>query len=426
MQYDFSTVLNNNGVILQDFIDSYTVCVNIGNDIKIESMKIFYEKIFKVIEAPFEAEELLVIFEDLANFKIENDIPYIILSNELYGLKSLLIRNIHGENINQYIVHLLALFLKINNKVGHVYLLKYIDKLISMNNVRRNSLADLVEKNIIRHYESHLVWLTKLAQNIKNDETDTFPELDDTTCDFGIWLHNDAKLIIQNNSKFDSINAIHKNLHLFAKKIFNILGKNEYHVLITYLEKCELISLSIGTELALLDQIQLNKRVTKDTMTGALNRQALRNVFENQYDLALAISSPFILAMCDLDFFKNINDNYGHVAGDKILKLFVDTVKLNIRNSDLIIRYGGEEFIIMLPTIKRDKGYEILERIRSSFEEAALEFNGISIKTTVSIGMIEVKPEYAFQQSHTDEYIMRVDQKLYHAKENGRNRIEVG
>jgi len=425
MQYDFSTVLNNNDVILQDFIDTYTVCVNTDNDTKIESMQLFYTKIFKVIESPFEAEELLTVFENLANFKIENDIPYIILSNELYGLKSLLMRNIYGENINPYIVDLLSLFLEINNKVGHVYLLKYIEKLISMNNARRNSLADLVEKNIIRHYESHLLWLTKLAQNIKDNNKDTFPELDDNMCEFGQWLNGDAKLIIQNNSKFNSINAIHKNLHLFANKIFNSLDKNEYHVLITYLEKCELISLSIGTELALLDQIQLNQRVTKDTMTGALNRQALRNVFENQYDLSLAISSPFVLAMCDLDFFKNINDTYGHVAGDKILKLFVDTVKLNIRNSDVIIRYGGEEFIIMLPTIKRDKGYEILERIRSSFEEATLEFNGASIKTTVSIGMIEVKPEYAFLQSHTDEYLMRVDQKLYHAKENGRNRVEI-
>jgi len=424
MKYDFSKVLNSKELVLQDFIDSYTACVNIGDAKRITTMIEYYKRVFTTLESSFNSEDILKIFKELAEFKISNDIPYIIMSNEIYGLKNLLIRNVNETNNNLKIIDLLSLFQDIDNSVARIYLVKYIDKLISLNNIRRNSLADLVEMNIIQHYESHLIWLTKLAQQIKTGKKDHFPELDDTVCEFGIWLDNEAKSIIQNNSKYDSIKNIHRNLHLFAKKIFNILDKDEYHILITYLEKCELISLSIGTELALLDNILINKKITKDTLTGALNRQGLKSVFQSQYDLSLATSNPFILAMCDLDLFKNINDTYGHVAGDKLLKLFVDVVKSNIRNSDVIVRYGGEEFIIMLPTINKTKGYEVLNKIRKAFEESSLEFNGETIKATVSIGMMEIEPEYSYKHSFVDEYIMIVDQKLYMAKDNGRNRVE--
>jgi len=420
MKYDFTAT----HLELKDFIDAYTACITITSDSHIATATGLYDKVFSILNRTFEEEEIMLVYEEIAAYKISHEIPYTIMSNEIYGLKNLLIGNASTSVIGSDIVKLLGLFQKINNRVANIYLLKYVDKLISSNNTRLSSISDLVEKNIIIHYESHLIWLTNLAQHIKNVDSNDFPEIDATKCSFGCWLHSDAKKVISNNSKYKNIVSIHKNLHLFASKIFNILEKGEYHVLITYLEKCELISLSIGTELALLDQILINKKITKDTLTGALNRHGLRNVFESQYELSLATNNPFIFAMCDLDFFKNINDTYGHVAGDKLLKLFVDTVKENIRNSDVIIRYGGEEFIIMLPTIHKPKGLEILEKIRSDFANTVLEFNGEKISATVSTGMIVIEPEYLFKQNFLDDYLMIVDKKLYEAKDNGRNRVE--
>ena len=422
MKYDFTATQ----LELRDFIDGYTACVSVSIDSQVATATGLYEKVFSILNKTFEEEELMLVYEEIANYKISHDIPYTIMSNEIYGLKNLLISNTSSDVMSSEIVKLLSLFQNINNRVAHIYLLKYVDKLISLNNMRLSSIADLVEKNIIIHYESHLIWLTKLAQYIKDADSDTksFPEVDEGKCSFGMWLHNDAKQVISNNSKYKNIVSIHKSLHLFASKIFHILDKGEFHVLITYLEKCELISLSIGTELALLDQILINKRVTQDALTGALSRQGLASVFESHYELALATNNPFILAMCDLDFFKNINDTYGHVAGDKLLRLFVDTVKENIRNSDVIIRYGGEEFIIMLPTIRKLKGFEILEKIRNDFANMVLEFNEEKISATVSMGMIEIEPEYLYQKNFLDDYLMIVDKKLYEAKDKGRNRIE--
>lgn len=426
MQYDFSAYLKNDlATIFDDYIEQSTFYIDIQDDCNSATVINYYRDILKLFKASFCDEDILKLFEELANFQDKNSLPYLIFINEIYNLKNILLDNIVSEGRNAVIAEFLELFKTIGNRVAHVYLTAYINKLVSVNNVRRNSLSDLVEKNFIQHYESHLLWLTKLATCIKEENLHDFPELNADLCDFGKWLHNDAKKIIQNNSKYNTLDTLHDNLHLFGKKIGSYLQKASYHLLITYLEKCELISLSIGTELALIDNILINNTVIKDSLTGALNRHALKNVFENQYELSLATNNPFVLAICDLDYFKEINDQYGHIAGDRMLKLFVDTVKNHIRNSDIIIRYGGEEFIIMLPAINKEHGLKILETIRKEFQNSSLAFEDKTIQATVSMGMMEIKPEQYYKTSFTDEYIMIVDQKLYNAKNNGRNRIEV-
>ena len=425
MMYDFSEFINNkNDIIFDEFTDKYTALVNSFDEQKCDIVIAHYKKIIHTFNAPFELENIISSFEYLAKYKMSISVPYVILTNEIYGLKNILISQMTEANTNDKIMDLFSMFKLINNRVAKIYLHSYIDKLVSINNVRISSLADLVEKNMIVHYESHLIWLSRLAELIKKEEKNNFVELDDTMCEFGLWLHGDAKQIIQNNSKYKAIDNLHKTLHLFAKKIFNQINQNEHHILITYLEKCELISLSIGTELALIDNILMNKRITKDTLTGALNRQALKSVFESQYEISLATNSSFVLAMCDLDFFKNINDTYGHVAGDKLLTSFVDTVKQCIRNSDVIVRYGGEEFVIMLPAINKENGKEVLEKVRQSFQDSYILFDDKKVQTTVSIGMIEIRPESEYKKSFSEEYIMVADRELYMAKKGGRNRIE--
>jgi len=425
MHYDFSNSLNAKDIVLEEFIDNHTTYFMMNEDGADSTVMEFYQEIFKLFHAAFDAKEMIRLFSELAAYKIRQDIPYVIVSNEIHALMHLLIAGIDTKRKCHDLMGFLELFRSIDNSVAHLYLMRYIDSLISLNTMRRNSLADLVEKNIITHYESHLLWLTKLAQKIKEGSTENFVELDPCCCTFGRWLEDGAKLVIQNNSKYSGIKNIHKNLHLLAQKIYKILEAKEYHILINYLEKCELMSLGIGTELALLDNIIINQKVAKDSLTGALNRQGLRTIFQSHYELALATSNSFILALCDLDNFKALNDTYGHVAGDRMLQLFVEVVKKNIRNSDVIVRYGGEEFVIMLPSIHQEKGFKVIEKIREEFGNAILEFNGEQVRTTVSIGMMEVEPHHAFEQGFIDDYIMQVDQKLYFAKGHGRNRVEL-
>ncbi|MFK5936794.1 MAG: sensor domain-containing diguanylate cyclase [Sulfurimonas sp.] len=425
MKYNFHDIIDNIDETFDDFINKYTTNIHLCSDEYTEKINECYLSIFKTLNTTFDDEDIINKFKELTKQKISLETPYGIMVNEIYWLKNILITHVLEKNMTSNIITILQLFKDITNSVAHLYLLEYLERLISINNVRRSSLSDLTEKNLIIHYEVHLIWLTKLAEHIKTKDKTKFPELNHTLCDFGKWLHGDGKKIIKNNSKYKALYNIHEKLHLFAQKIYDIIEDGEYNILITYLEKCELISLGIGTELSLLDQIIINKRITKDSLTGALSRNALKDLFESQYELALATNNPFILAMCDLDFFKDVNDTYGHVAGDKMLKLFVQTVQKNIRNSDMIIRYGGEEFVIILPIVNKKNGYKILEKIRQEFEEAELSFNKQTIKATVSMGMMEIQPEKLFKKKFTDEYVMIVDKNLYIAKDAGRNRIEV-
>lgn len=411
--------------ILNSFIEKHTTFSSAFDVKERDQVHDFYKKIlFHLTKDEFSQDEFFADFENLARYKVSLDTPYILMTNEIYALKNALINEMNEQEVCSNIIALMSLFKNINNRVAYIYLNEYIYRLKNMNTLRIVSLSDLIEKNIITYYESHLVWLTQLAIHISNEDKENFVELDEKSCTFGKWLHGDGKTIIQNNSKYKAIETLHNNLHHFARKIHSHIGDDEHHIKITYLEKCELLSLSIGTELALLDNVIMNKQVTKDALTGALNRNVLRGVFQNQYELALATGNQFVIGVCDLDHFKKVNDTHGHVAGDRILKNFVNITKKLVRSSDIIIRYGGEEFVVILPTLGKKKGFEVLERVCKNFRDSFVDVRGKSVYATVSIGMMEIKPQKEFKDSLLDEYIMIADQQLYKAKNNGRDKVE--
>lgn len=422
--YDFSEFFKDDATLVSQFLDRYTAHLN-SEEHSLSILTGHYKHILEMFNRAFEEEEILTLFENLARHEILLSHQYVIMTNEIFCLKSMLINKMTSEHKNSSVFEFIKLFNKINNRVANIYLNEYINQLLSANSVRINSISELVDRSIIKHYESHLLWLTNLAIATRDKRVDNYPELDVNRCDFGKWLNYEAKEVVQNNSKLKSIETLHNSLHLFGEKIELYSGENESHILITYLEKCELLSLSIGTELALVDNILMNKKVTKDALTGAMNRNGLKSVFESQYEISLATNNSFVIAMCDLDHFKKVNDSFGHVAGDRILRLFVDTVKKYIRSSDIIIRYGGEEFIIILPAINKTKGSQVLEKIREEFEKSFLVIDDNDIRTTVSVGLLEIKPEQYYKKNFLNEYINIADQKLYMAKKSGRNRVEV-
>lgn len=424
MKYNFKNLFLKNDSFFKEFIETYTSYF-FGEEEQEHIIVIgYYEAIFTSLVDEFEDQELFKLFENLAKHQIASDTPYIIITNELNNLKTFLIKQLNPDSLSNNIVALLALCEQINNRIAFAYLQEYIKKLKSINNLRIASLSEVMDKNILIHYESHLLWLSELAKCIEARSQENFPELDANLCDFGKWLQTEGKSLISNNSKFKSISALHSNLHLFAHKIYSIMLSQEHHIITTYLEKCEMLSLSIGTELALIDNILMNHKVLKDPLTGALNRQGLGNIFKNQYELSLATSNPFVFAMCDLDNFKKLNDNYGHLFGDEVLKSFVSTVKSKTRSSDIIMRYGGEEFILMLAAASKEEALHVLEKIRAEFHQIEFTHKEERVICSVSIGFVEIRPNLHYKPHFLEDYIGVADQKLYSAKKAGKNRIE--
>ncbi len=412
--------------IIEEFFEKTLIGASIEDIYTSDIKNIYYNIIHDICIS--DLDKVFNSYMELSDLYIQLEIPYITLLNELNHLQHILMELLISYDRKDDIIDIYKIVREIENIIAKEYLEVYTDKLISMSNNRLSSLSDMVEKFVVEHYAEHLKWLIKMTTCLKDAKLDNFPQTDKTLCNFGKWLRDNGKKIIKNNSKLKELDRVHTQLHYISSQIKHILSDKkrdyEYDVLLTYLEKSELLSLSIGTELALIDNTIINKKATKDTLTGALGRQVLEQLFKNQYDLSLATSTRFVIALCDLDFFKKINDTYGHVYGDKMLINFIKIVKKNIRTSDIVIRYGGEEFVLILPAIEYNKALKVLETIKQSFEEYKFVENEHTIRTTVSMGMLEIEPKERYNKNMLDKYIDQADRNLYLAKKSGRNNIK--
>ncbi len=154
-----------------------------------------------------------------------------------------------------------------------------------------------------------------------------------------------------------------------------------------------------------------------DALTETGNRRLFATLLQKEKSLAHRQVRPLSLIMLDIDHFKNVNDRFGHITGDAILKSFAGLIKDNLRQSDLLFRWGGEEFIILLPGNEPEAAHMLAEKIRIIIENHPFDPVG---KMTASFGVTGVLPGES-----DEETIRRLDQALYRAKDHGRNRVEV-
>ncbi|MFJ8236159.1 diguanylate cyclase [Ureibacillus sp. NPDC094379] len=160
-----------------------------------------------------------------------------------------------------------------------------------------------------------------------------------------------------------------------------------------------------------------------DELTKVFNRKYLQRTYDRYMSNLKRRHEPFCIALLDLDHFKRVNDTYGHVVGDQVLATFANVIKHRLRLNDIIIRYGGEEFIILLPETKANEAKSIIERILSEFSKTPLK--GLDVESefycTFSAGIHEVNSD----EFELKKNIEIVDGALYEAKSEGRNRVKV-
>jgi diguanylate cyclase (GGDEF)-like protein len=156
-------------------------------------------------------------------------------------------------------------------------------------------------------------------------------------------------------------------------------------------------------------------------LTGLQNRRSPFELGRIEFSRARRAKRPFCCMMLDLDYFKQINDNYGHPMGDQVLQEFAKRCKASVREVDLIGRYGGEELLIFLPETDSDTAMQVAERLRSAIEGTPMEVSGQELQVTVSIG-VSRKDENTLQ---LETLIARADQALYIAKHKRRNRVAI-
>ena len=157
---------------------------------------------------------------------------------------------------------------------------------------------------------------------------------------------------------------------------------------------------------------------TMDYLTNLPNRRHFFEMGLKSLHIAKRKNSDLSIICIDIDFFKNINDTYGHNIGDEVLKLITQNMNKYIRKSDIIARIGGEEFSILLNNTNEENAYNLAEKIRSHIESLTYKNDKIEIKTTISLGISQLKKE----DNDLDSIIIRADKALYEAKNTGRNK----
>jgi diguanylate cyclase (GGDEF)-like protein len=162
----------------------------------------------------------------------------------------------------------------------------------------------------------------------------------------------------------------------------------------------------------------INELAIRDELTGTHNRRYLLSLIEKEKDRSDRSGRSFTLCLLDIDFFKRINDTYGHAAGDTVLRQFCQVVQQHVRAVDSFGRYGGEEFLLMLPETPAVDALVLAERVRQAVEKLRCFDGGSEIALTVSVGLAEFRPGEQISQT-----VGRADEALYLAKSSGRNRV---
>ena len=169
------------------------------------------------------------------------------------------------------------------------------------------------------------------------------------------------------------------------------------------------------------DKVKIEEIANLDALTQLPNRRYLVGYLDDEIAHAEHTNKSFTIALCDIDFFKNVNDNFGHNAGDAVLKEIAHLLSNNVRRTDLVGRWGGEEFVILLRHTDLETAFTVIEKIRTAIESHTFNYDSIDIKCTGSFGI----SKYDKNSNTAQILISQADEAMYLAKSTGRNKTVI-
>ncbi len=257
----------------------------------------------------------------------------------------------------------------------------------------------------------------KKLSGISDERSDNFRAMNDsfnkTTDDINNFLDDETNIdTLKDNVKSHVIMIRH---HMDTFLTTEKTQQNYSDEAVQQLAK-ELITVKREAE-ALREQLEKKRlQATHDTLTRIPNRLAYDEWISQEHDRFTKYNTPFVLMVWDVDFFKRVNDEFGHQAGDKVLRIVAQMLSENIRDADFVARYGGEEFVVVLPGTLLTAAMKIAENIRLAIEACAFHFRDKPVKVTASAGICEIRENETVQM-----LFERADRALYKAKDSGRN-----
>lgn len=276
-----------------------------------------------------------------------------------------------------------------------------------------------LDQAIYNHEQWHKNLVRVLIARLPPDTADMAPDAYQR-CRFGQWYDSDGAESLRDHSAFVALGAAHRQMHESAAQLLQrsvdelAISASDFDQFNNVLDRMRLEIQSLRRELAETAQ-------NRDPLTGARNRTGLLADLREQQALVRRGVQECALAMVDLDRFKETNDEHGHAAGDAVLAATSRCLQAKVRPYDHVYRYGGEEFLVVMPQMSVDAALAVGERLRAAVE--ALEVHegagGNTLRPTASFGIAALDAERPVEES-----IDRADKAMYGAKSAGRNRVE--
>ena len=328
--------------------------------------------------------------------------------------------HLHSNLLEFLELSVFCISLKIQNIILTERMQKNIDFHDAMKNIAKiietqyeiNYIVPIIGEMIDKFVSDHLVYIF-----INNELVWPASCKDEKIFELIKFLNNKSEYILTPDKKIGLFPMISENKLLgciVTKSTDNILSEKE----IEYLE--QLSNQSATTLNRANVYAEILKHATLDALTGFYNRRQLEERIKQETSSAKRQHRNLCGIMIDIDYFKKVNDTYGHATGDLVLKTVAREIKHQLRDYDIAGRYGGEEFVILLPFTKIEEAQMVAERLRKAVEDKKIDISGLNPEyknfgVTISLGVAEYKDE--------NNFIENADKALYKAKETGRNRV---
>lgn len=272
---------------------------------------------------------------------------------------------------------------------------------------------------IIGHSKWLTEWNTRVVCGIPIEDTH-FSEESYKTCYFGKWYYGEQPSFLHEKPEFTALDDLHQKVYKEARVIVNKANKGE-PISRTEYNPFIVAEAAFSEAIVKLRDDLYKLLLSYDYLTGVLNRQAFFHILEKEYARVKRFGDPCCIVLLDIDYFKEINDKFGHAAGDAALVYIIQRIGKSMRPYDSICRYGGEEFLICMPKTTVDMAHDIIERMRLALHNENICITDANcLVVSASFG---IAPMIAEQD--LDTIIEHADEALYQAKHSGRNKVKI-
>lgn len=296
-----------------------------------------------------------------------------------------------------------------------------------------NQLTELVIRTSARHQQEFGHYLQELNSKLNlithsvSQARDSYSTSIQSADNLDQNLHNQMNELHQDVQQTSDLNTLKQRVDQRLNQFMATLKQHQQQrkdsegkLLQRLHELNERVHLVETEALQLTSQLmEQHEKARRDALTGLPNRAAWDERLQIEHQRLERQPLPLLLAVIDIDHFKRINDTYGHLAGDKVLKILANKLQQGIRKTDFVARYGGEEFVILLPDTRMDDGIVLLDKLREDIANCPFHFKGEPVQITFSAGIGQLQAD-----DETSAVFARIDQALYAAKQDGRNRVK--